>query len=331
MRITNKMLADTFLGDMTTNLENMQTIQRQMTSGKEIRKPSDDPFKVARSMQLHTDITSNKQYNENIKDTINWLNVTDTSLGQAGDVLHRVRELLVSTGNPGFTENERRAIKDEINEKVGELSQILNTNFDGKYIFGGTRGNAKPVMSKPGKDANTEIDYYDDTKDDFLQDPPTDPKLKYQKDMIKSKLTTEISQGVTMDYSVNAVELLEYKNGDGTGLDLRKQLKDIINHLDSKDTNEISKLVNDDLQGITDAMNNVLKIRAEVGAKQNRMETAKNKNTDENFNMTEILSKTEDINFTEKSMEYAVTLTVYTASLQTSARVLQPSLMDYVR
>ena len=44
-------------------------------------------------MQLHSSINANRQYNENIRDTINWLDTTDTALGQAGDVLQRVREL----------------------------------------------------------------------------------------------------------------------------------------------------------------------------------------------------------------------------------------------
>jgi len=152
VRITNKMLSNTFLSDMRTNLENMKKMQQQMTSGKEIRKPSDDPFKAARSMQLHTDINTNKQYNENISDTINWLDTTDTALGQVGDVLQRVRELLIGGGNGAYSENERTAIKDEINEKVGEIAQILNTNFDGAYIFGGTRGTTKPVDAIGGVD-----------------------------------------------------------------------------------------------------------------------------------------------------------------------------------
>ncbi|MNP08161.1 flagellar hook-associated protein FlgL [compost metagenome] len=78
-------------------------------------------------------------------------------------------------------------------------------------------------------------------------------------------------------------------------------------------------------------MSNLSKIMSEVGAKQNRMESAKSKNEDENFNMTELLSKTEDIDLTEKLMQYSMMQTVYMASLQTSSRVLQPSLIDFLK
>lgn len=473
MRVTNKMLSNTFLYDMRSNLENMQRLQEQLTSGKEIRRPSDDPFKVARAMQLHTDISTNKQYNENINDTINWLDTTDTALGQVGDVFQRVRELLISSGNGGYSDSERRAIKDEINEKIGEVSQILNTNFDGKYVFGGTRGTTKPVdviggsslgdsaltseilidktadalgntpaasiVDKDGKLKNElkiEVKYnkedgtevkknitltagtkvndlsdlslklnekisedsdltgkikvipniankklmfvntnesggegniitvskpaaagsgagyinFDSTDAKFTINNTTNSRLIYYKkgggelvdgdeySQLQGELVVQISQGVKMDYNVSATDVLEFKNEKGETFDLREIFKNITNHLDGKnsdgtiaDANAINDLVKGDLQNLTDAMNNILKIRSEVGAKQNRMDSAKDKNTEANFNMTEILSKTEDIDITEKTMEYAVMQTVYLASLQTSAKVIQPSLLDYLR
>lgn len=335
MRVTNKMLSNGFLADMRSNLQNMRKLQQQMTSGKEIRRPSDDPFKVARAMQLHTDISTNKQYNENISDTINWLDTTDTALGQVGDVLQRVRELLISAGNAGYSQNERLAIKDEINEKVGEVAQILNTNFDGAYIFGGTRGTTKPLETTIDTSTeNTKLTYYNKLGGEL---DSLDPNHTNQLNQIGSKLKVQISQGVVMDYNVTATDVLQFKTSKGKDLDLREIFTSITNHLDGKDSNgtaadadAVKHLVNEDLQDITDTISNLLKIRSEVGAKQNRMDSALEKNTDATFNMTEILSKTEDIDITEKTMEFANMQTVYLASLQTSAKVLQPSLIDYL-
>ncbi|WP_139904156.1 flagellar hook-associated protein FlgL [Clostridium thermarum] len=334
MRVTNKMLATSFLNDMSNNLENLRTLQQQMTSGKEIRRPSDDPFKVARAMQLHTGINANKQYNENISDTINWLDTTDTALGQAGNVLQRVRELLVSAGNAAYGSEERKAIKDEINERIEELAQIMNTSFDGKYIFGGSRGTTKPMTTSKTCDTdNTTLDFN-------LLDNGIDKEN--QKNMIAAKLSVEVSQGVSIDYNVTAAEIMSFKSEDGTEYNLKEILRNIVNHLDGKldDDGEPSEsdkqaaaeaITGSDLKAITDAVNNLLKIRSTVGAKQNRMESAKERNEEENFNLTEILSNTEDIDITEKTMEYATMQTVYIASLQTSAKVLQPTLMDYIR
>lgn len=327
MRITNKMLSNNFLRDMNVNLRNLSKLQEQRTSGKEFKRPSDDPFRVARSMQLHTEQAINEQYKKNITDTINWLDVTDTSLKQASGVLDRIHQLVISAGNAAYGETERGAVKDEINQKVSELSQILNANFDGKYVFGGTRVTSKPLETTE-VDGNKVLNY--SKRGGGTLDPTAD---KEEYSMIGEKLKTEISQGVILDYNVTATEIMKFKKKDGTDGDLMVVLKNITDHLDSKPDEKTAKeaLLGTDLQDIKDAMENILKIRSEVGAKQNRTDSAKEKNVDQTLSLKAILSETEDIDITEKTMEFAIAQTVYVASLQTSAKVLQPSLMDYLR
>lgn len=333
MRVTNKMLSNSFLTDMRNNLQNMQTLQQQMTSGKEIRKPSDNPAKVARAMQLTTDINANKQYKENIKDTINWLDTTDTALDQAGNVLQRIKELMTQAGNASYGDGERQSIKDEINQRVDEFAQILNTNFDGKYVFGGTRAATKPLTTKEVSSKNPDVVgknkqlvYYSENPSDFEL---TDPKALKQ---IATKMYVEISPGVTMDYNVTSNDVLEFESnssGTKTMTSINTVFTNIVDHLDDK--NMVNKLNNEDLVDVQAAMDNLLKLRSEVGAKQNRMDSAKGKNEDETYNLTGILSRTEDIDITQKTMEYATMQTVYLASLQTSAKVLQPTLLDYLK
>jgi flagellar hook-associated protein 3 FlgL len=332
MRVTNKMLSNNFLRDMRTNLTNMNTLQGQMTSGKQIRNASDDPFKASRIMQMHSDIDANKQYNNNIKDSINWLDTTDTALGQVGNVVSRIEELLISAGNGAYSENERKAINDEVNQKIGEVSQILNTSFDGKYIFGGIRGTTKPTDVTKDAIGNTQLAYFKEggTLDlsNILDPAYVDDANTIEYNQINSKVSVEVSQGVTMDYNITASQVINYGSDDNN---LMKLLGDITSHLGSAVPSDIKKLTNEDLTGIKAAMTNILKVRSEVGSKQNRMESAEARNVDANFNMTEIMSRTEDIDITEKTMEYATMQTIYMASLQTSAKVLQPSLLDYLR
>ena len=499
------MMSNNFLNDMMINLDNLQTISGQLTSGKEIRRPSDDPFKVARAMQLHTDINTNKQYNENIKDTINFLDETDTALNQLGNQFQRVRELLVSAGGVYGTD-ERKKVKDEINEIIGQVSQTLNSNFDGKYIFGGTRATTKPtntitgpattkIENKASADGNPpveasvngkysgaeNIDYevevsegkvtftasngkiitggatekswdlengltfkadkdlvngtgykftaiaegntkliFNSRKGEELSDLPpieckiptdvtkwngkeitfnvngnnpdvvvemkdlntpediinkinSDENLKgkvfpvevkhgkessiqiysldenkvfikdtgidelktnkfmgnYEMQIMGEDLITEISQGVTVDYNTTAAEIIKFNDSKGNPRDLKDILEKIVRDLDNP--NRTNDITNEDLEAIDAVMDNILKLRSKVGAKQNRMDSAESKNSSENFDMTDILSKTEDINITEKVMQFAVAQTVYIAALQTSAKIIQPTLMDYLR
>lgn len=446
-RVTNKMLSNDFLRDMQNNLKNMQQIQMQRTTGKKYSRPSDNPGKVVQIMQTYTDETANKQYNTNISNATSWIKNTDTSLGQAGDVLTRIQELLVSAGSAAYGSQERKSIKDEINQKIGEFAQDLNSTYDGKYIFGGTKSSVKPLttinngtssigtvtnLNSLGGDAtvtgtlssavktdmkyevmltstdtgtgeaqtvqyringggwttvsapdangnfdignglkfniaantnnkgdatngdvlsftataandnkNTKLIYYSgvDANPELTSPPSGTPTDGYNEfNQINKKMEIEVSQGVTVQYNVPVSDVLRFKDSTtGNTLDLRDVFSKIVNHLDGNsddgsaaDTNATSKLTNEDLQNVKDAINNLLSIRSSVGAKQNAMESAATKNTNEFDNMEELLSKIEDVDITEVTMQYATLQTVYQASLQTSAKILQPSLIQYL-
>jgi len=319
MRITHGVMVSGFLGDMNTNLNSLNKIQKQLNTGKEFSKPSDDPFKVARSMQMYSEINANKQYNTNIKDTINWMDTTDTALSNGTKCLQRIRELMVSAGNAAYGSSELTAIEEEINERVAEFGQILNTSFDGKYIFGGKDGASKPV----------EVNLDGVTGENSIS-------ISGKEDIINKSIKVEISSGVTVDYNVNAVEVLKFKDKDGNSvdkdgkpeMDVMKFFDDLLNNL--SDVNGKSKVVGENLDQIDKVINNMLSVSAKVGTVQNRMESAKELNTAQNENLTEILSGNEDIDFMEKSMEMAVARTIYVASLQTSSKVLQPSILDFL-
>ena len=262
MRITSGMMKNNYLNGMTTNLNNMQTLNKQLTSGKEISRPSDNPYKVARSMQLNTDINTNKQYNENIKDTINWLNTTDTALGQVTNVIQRVRELMVSSGNASYGSNEQKAISDEINQRIEEVAQILNSNFDGKYVFGGTKTSSKPLGSDiDGITGNTYL-YFVDKSGNKLDLEDTSTYTKNQLEMLGTKMNIEISQGVEMEYNVTAKEVLICKNDNGKQVNLMNLLSNITSNLKSSNSSDRVKVVGENLADIDSVVCNLLKLRA---------------------------------------------------------------------
>lgn len=329
-RVTTSMLTNNYLDGMNKNLSNLQTINNQLTTGKEISRPSDNPYKVARTMQLYSSIDANKQYNENIKDTLNWLDTTDTALGQVTTVFQRIRELMVSAGNAAYGTQERESINNEVKERVGELGQILNTTFDGRYIFGGTKVASKPInVDKEAADG--QILKYSDKNGNPVKYDDLNDELKSQ---LGANLTTEVSQGVTIDYNVTAQALMQFQDGNES-IDAMKLLSDIVSNLGADESTadgkkKVDEVTTNNLSDIDKVINNLLKIRSEVGAKQNRMESAQSQNEDSNYNMTDILSKTEDIDWTQKTIEYYMARTVYQASLQVSAQILPATLLDYL-
>lgn len=465
-RITSNMLSSNYLRNMNRNMSNMKILQNQLASGNQIQKASDNPYKASRSMQLHTEISYNKQYNENIKDISNWLDTTDTALSQMGNVFGRVETLLVSAGNIAYGSDEKIAIKDEIKEKVNELSQILNTSFDGSYIFGGTKTDSKPTTVVNGiiqyadgdgnavkitayKDASgnltinnggantavvlplssADIDALKaersnsststDRKEDItkvlqaiIATPPgnvykngtvitsepyvnktitlsatditnlqkelsgltspadnariddinsllydtsvlTTAQIRTYQQNIKnstatkveidalndaskviainqtnSDLNVDISQGISSTYNKNAIDVIEFKDKSGKYINVSELLNKIITDLDTNgDVNNLTTTHLKDIQSVTA---NLLQKRSEVGSMQNRMDSAKENNETQNYNMTDILSKTEDIDFAQTTMEYSMMQTVYTAALQTSAKILPMTILNYL-
>ena len=346
MRVTNQMMSTSYLKDLNRNLNNLNTLQTQLTTGKEINKASDNPFKTARIMQMYSDISDNKQYNENIKDTISWLDTTDTALNQLGSTSQRIRELMVSSGNAIYGSDEKKAIKNEINQLINQTAQILNTNFDGKYIFGGTKSLSKPVGVEKDSNGNNILVFKDadgnsfneegkayikntdgtierDANGNLKVEANSKPEYENLLKQMKSSLSVEVSNGVNMDYNVCAPNILISKKGTNA----MKLLNDVVNNLDKENSSEV---LNNNLADMDLFIANINNIRGEVGSKQNRMETAKTQNEDQNSSMKEILSKTEDVDMAEKTIELATLQSVYVASLQVSAAIIQKSLVDFI-
>lgn len=343
-RITNSMMTSKFLSNMKRNLNNMSTLQNQLASGKEILRTSQNPFIATRNKQLSNQLSENEQYNANIKDTSNWCDTTDTALAQAGNVMARIKELMVKAGNGSYSEDEISTIKNEVVEKSKELAQIMNTTFDGAYIFGGTKGTTKPVTV----DADGNIAYADPEGNGFgnasftgTATSLTGTDLTNVQNQLETHLKTEISQGVVVEYNKTATDIFEFTDSKLTpnNVNVMDEISSLIknlgvlsdkNALDADQSAALSYVNGDGLSRMDSIIQNLLSNRAQVGTMQNRMESAMETNEDQNYNMTDILSSSEDIDFTEKTMEYAVMQTVYTASLQTSSKVLMNTIMDYI-
>lgn len=288
----------------------MQKYQNQLSSGKEVSRPSDNPMLISKIMDLDNNIIQNKQYNSNIKDTLGWVETQDTALAGVTQVLHRLKDLVIYGANGSLADTDRAAIKDEIKMQVEQLKDVLNINFDGRYIFAGQRTTEPPFEVQDGV-------------------------LVYKSDD-KNNITREISQGVTIDIitdgsKIVTADIKDTDNNDAPNSDLGTLIKNIINVMEKGDQESLDSLSGEILADLDKHLDNVLRVRSSVGAIHNRLEAAQSRNESENLNLTNLLSEKEDIDIAEKYMEYMVMATIYQASLSVGAKVLQPSLLDFLR
>lgn len=306
MRITDKVLNDNFLRNLSRNLNQVSKYQNQLSSGKIVSRPSDDPLLVAKIMSMDINISQNQQYNNNITASLGWVKTQDTALADATFTLQRIKDLIIYGSNGTLSDIDRQAIVAEVKMKADELSDILNTNFDGRYIFAGQMTTTKPFT----RVEDGAIIYNGDDKD----------------------ISREISQGVEIPLLTAGNRLLMAEGIDETNenRDLGVLLKNVIAALEAGDSETLSG--EDGLLGFMEEhVDNVVRVRTQIGAIHNRLEAAEERNKAENMNLKEILSQREDVDIAEKYMEYLLVANTYQASLSIGARILQPSLLDYLR
>ena len=304
MRITNSTMTTTFMRNLTRNLNQMQKYHNQLSSGKLVSKPSDNPMLVSKIMSLNNNVMQNNQYGTNIKDTIGWVDTQDTALNSMSGTLNRARDLIIYASNGPLSDTDRAAIKDEMVMKVGELADALNTNFDGRYIFGGQKTTTKPYELV-----------------EVTEDGKTYEVLTYMG--YDNNISREISPGVEIEMVTNGERVT------GKEDELGKLLKEIIVAMESKEG--AAKLSDDFLGTFDEQIDNVIRVRSNIGAIQNRLDSSLSRNETEKLNISKLLSEKEDIDVAEKYMEFSVMSSVYKASLSVGAQILQPSLLDYLR
>lgn len=302
MRITNSSLSTNFLRNLSRNLSQMQKYQNQLSSGKTISKPSENPLLVSKIMDLRNSIGQNEQYNSNISDTLGWVQTQDGALGGVTGTLQKIRELVIYGANGSLAKTDRMAIKDEVEQNIQGLKDILNTNFDGRYIFGGTK-----TTEAPFKMNGDVLEYHGNTQN----------------------VTRQIAKGVETELITNGRAIV---GTAGVTPDEDKELGVLLNKIVIALNNDETDALSEDLLGKIDlAIDKILSTRSKIGAIDNRLEASKSRNEAEKINLNSLLSQKEDIDIAEKYMEYSVMSTVYQASLAAGAKVLQPSLLDYLR
>ncbi|MDK2986224.1 MAG: flagellar hook-associated protein 3 FlgL [Clostridia bacterium] len=327
MRVTNKMLTQTVMSNINTNLSRLDKLQNQLSSGKRVTKPSDDPIAVARIMSFKTVMKSQEQYDKNMQDAMGWLDTSDGALDNANKVLQRVRELAVYGSNDTLPDESRKALAQEVDKLVEEMVQIGNTNYGGRYIFGGGHTTEPPFEVVKGSDGKIESVKFIGYQDFVTPNPPADPG--FTEDALKNtyKLEFEVESGVTMNVAAGSMTFHTGINGSYDLNAVFEKMIELRKNLENGDTAEINSRIGD----MDKLIDNVLSERAVVGAKSKRMETAQERSFSYQMDLNKLLGRLEDVDFAEATMDFHVQQTVYQAALATGAQIIQPTLIDFLK
>src|SRR4051812_6776578 len=98
-RVTQGMLNNQLLRNINSNLTRINNHQNELSTGRKINKPSDDPVGISFSLRYRSEVSATEQYESNVDAAISWLDYTDDALGQANSVIQRARDLAVQGAN----------------------------------------------------------------------------------------------------------------------------------------------------------------------------------------------------------------------------------------
>lgn len=166
MRISTAQMQQLGVDSILNQQSKVSNTQQQLSTGKRILTPADDPAGAAKALTLQQSIDTLGQYNKNAQTATTWLQQEDSTLASATTLLQRVRDLAVQANNASTTPSDRRDIGQEVQQSLDQLVQIANTtNGTGDYLFGGYNTKSQPFSM----DATGNVTYTGDQGQQYLQ------------------------------------------------------------------------------------------------------------------------------------------------------------------
>ena len=294
MRITNAQLSRNFLSNLNDTLSRLAKIQRQISSGKTINRPEDDPAKVVEILRFSAAIEDVTQFIRNSERSGDFMSASESALNTLTSTLQRARELAVQGANGALSPSDLTSIRSEVVQLFAEGISIGNVKFGDQFLFSGTKTTTQPYTY----DASTFVATYAGNT---------------------NNIKIEIDRGDTIDSNTP---------GSSVYTAVFTSLKSLIDNLAAADHAAVGGA---SLQQIDSALDGVLQTRAGVGARIQRVRAVADRLENLNVRQREVLSRVQDLDFAAGVTELAMAETAYRASLAAGARVLQPSLLDFLR
>jgi flagellar hook-associated protein 3 FlgL len=293
MRVTQEGMVNNALARLQERLSSVDRAGRRLSSGKAVQVASDDVSGMNRVLGLRSQIRAREQESRNGADALSWLNIADSKLQTANNRLGRGRELMVRAGSSQDA-TARNAMADEVLAIREELLGVANTSIGDRALFGGTASTTTPYD-------NSGVYSGDD-----------------------GVVTRRVGEGDSVQVNVTGPDVF----GEGTGAD-----ENVFEFLERAAT-EIragGPGVTNLLGEIDTYMERLTGTLATVGAATNRIDAAMLRNADEQLVLKGELAKVQDIDLAAAVMDLQTQEVAYQATLAALSRVLQPSLVDFLR
>lgn len=305
-RVTQQTIQRSTLANLQTNLAAMSNLQNRASGSSMITKPSDDPAGTAKAIALRASLNANDQASRNIDDGNGWLTTADTALQSSVNLIRQARDLTVQGSNTGALNKEgREALAVQIEGIRNDLLSQANTKYQGRLIFAGT-SNA-PVAVAAGTYAFSGVS---GATVDRRIDTSTTIRVDVDGAKVFGPVVATDTQPIASDSAFATLDRIAaaLRADPQVASDVSKELSTLDAHRD-KMLNELSG----------------------VGARQTQILSAQTRALDTKTTLTVQLGAIEDVDLAKTLMDLQTQEVTYKAALGAAARVMQPTLLDFLR
>lgn len=328
MRVTQNSNFDTVRESISRSKQRMEKLQGQYATLKKLNTPSDDPVGAAKVLEVRTEKVNNDQFQSNAKLAEAFLNNSDHALGEIAELVARAKEIALSQSS-GVSTNEdtRLGVAEEVTQLYQQAVAAANRRIGDRFLFGGYR----------------------------TQRPPVDPEGRYQGD--DGEMMSEISRGIFLSMNVPGVEAFNtnakessdgqklYGNTDGSAAIDKGEFQAKTENNSQENVNVFDEIQNlrialltGDLDGIRNTLERfdqvhgkLISVRAKIGSRIHGLQGTSEALDRHNITNAQLTSALEDADMAQVVSDLAKEETVFRSALSSSQKLMQPTLLDFLK
>ncbi|MBL7190145.1 flagellar hook-associated protein FlgL [bacterium] len=306
MRISDQMRVRSLLYQLENHLDSVSKYQSQLSTGKRIEEPSDDAFGAGKALRYRHGIKMNEQHVRNAEDGMGRMQYSDGILQSITNLMNQAMSLAVAADNDTLTAADRQVIANEVDQLLEDLVSKANTQYNGKYLFGGFNDNAEAfTVTRDGQGLITAV--------------------SANPDGIDQEIKREIGVGLKETVNIGGT-LLFQPDGEGAESDLFRKLITLRDGCINNDPDAIGPQID----AIQDGIDQISYHSSTLGAKVNFFQRQLEQLGMDAVNYTDSLSNVEDADLIETVMMYEQEQAAYEAALASGATIIQMSLINFM-
>ncbi len=296
MRVTSSMMVTSTLRDLGYSLRNLQKTQTRLSTGKQLTRASDDPTAAANALTLRSQQARSTQRERSLIDAQGWLDTADASLSTGLDRLVRAKEIVVRASSSGGLSDPsaRNGMATEIRAIRDDLLALANTKYGSRSLFNGTASG----------DAYSASGLYQGNSATVVRD---------------------VAPSTSLQVNITGPQIFGTEGGPvGNMFQILERLATAI------DAGDGAAIATEHLN-LSAASDRMGAATVDVGTRAARVLDIRSRAQDEKLRLTTQLSEIEDVDVVDALVRSKAQETAYQAALQVTAKILPPSLLDYLR